>query len=267
MATNYYGRCYKYRSFGDVDSAQRSHLFDLLVRRGMMFSSPSKFNDPYDCNPLFIRGSDPAKDRALIGKDWDEGRKRAAIPKPPRKERERRITEIMTKLSTPQGASDAFKPHLDQKTGVFCMSKDWRLLTQWAYYADSGKGLCLEYEVRQGEFDIAYEVEYNNERPKVEIARLLADEQYRKEALFTSIIRKATDWKHEQEVRGFQRGPGIYSHPEDMLTAIMIGLAAEPTDVKWLIDVLRDSGITVPIYQTELNAETYELQRRLIAER
>lgn len=265
MTEYFYGSCFKYRRFGGVGSIERTHLEDLIVRRTMMFSSPNSFNDPYDCSPIFLRGSDPAEDRANLGRAWDEGRVRAGHARLPRDARERHISEVMRQLSTPEGAASHFKPFLDRDTGVFCMSKDWRLLTQWAYYADGGRGLCLEYDVRPNEgFDCVFEVEYCDQRPRVEIVRLLHDSDYRRQALFASVIRKATDWAHEREVRALHTQPGILTHPERMLVAIMIGIAAGDEDVEWLLKILRENEIRVSVYRTALTTESFALQRRIV---
>jgi hypothetical protein len=110
-----------------------------------------------------------------------------------------------------------------------------------------------------------FEVEYSNERPRVNIARLLGDSVYQTDALFAAVIRKATDWAHEREVRALQRKPGIVIHPPNMLAAIMIGVAAEKSDVQWLLDLLKQQNLQVPVYHTELSTESYTLERRLIS--
>lgn len=241
---------------------ERQHLADLLVNRRMMFSSPNAFNDPYDCRPVFKRGTNAAKDRARIGGAWDEGRKRAGMPKPSRGERERHITHVMLELSTQEGAAAQFKPFLDNQTGVFCMSKDWCLLTQWAYYADEGRGLCVEYEIeRDAGFDRVFGVQYSDERPVVEISRLLCDDEYRTKALFAAVTTKAADWAHEREVRALQMKAGLATHPLGMLRSIMLGIAATDRNVQWLIELLKENEITVPVYRTELSLDTFTLER------
>jgi hypothetical protein len=266
MTNYFYGSCYKYRRFGGPDSAAREHLANLILKRRMMFSSPDSFNDPYDCTPVFIRGSKPAEDRVHIRRAWVEGSELAGVPKLPSDEIEGHVSNVMKQLSTPEGAAAHFKPFLHDHTGVFCMSQDWRLLTQWAYYADGGKGLCLEYAVNPAQgFDCVFEVEYSNERPRVNIVRLLAESDYRTEALFAAVTRKATDWAHEREVRALQNKPGVVIHPPRMLAAVMIGIAAVENDVQWLLDILRGENIRVPVYQTQLSPESFTLQRRQIS--
>lgn len=252
----FYGSCYKYRVFGQRSSAQREHLARLITNREMMFSSPNRFNDPYDCHPIFVIGK-PAEDRARIA--------RAAHPtqpKPTKSQENHHISRVMAQLSTHEGAAAHFKPFLDRGTGVFCMSKDWRLLTQWAYYADDGRGLCLEYKVEQRSgFDRVFEVEYQIQRPQVHVARLLDDNEYRVRALFAAVTTKASDWAHEQEVRALGDEPGVLVHPPGMLTAILVGAAASEEDVKWLADLLREHRLSVPLYRACLSSESYSLER------
>ena len=186
--------------------------------------------------------------------------------RPSRDERDRHITRVMLELSTPEGAAAQFKPFLDKMTGVSCMSKDWRLLTQWAYYADEGRGLCLEYHVeRETGFDCVFEDQYSDERPIVEISRLLCDDAYRTTALFAAVTRKALDWAHEREVRALQMKPGLATHPPGMLRSILIGIAAAKRDIQWLIGLLKENDISVPVYRTELSPATFNLERKLLA--
>jgi hypothetical protein len=258
----FYGTCYKYRAFGLSDSKERAHLADLICGRQIMFASPSTFNDPYDCRPVFFRGSNPAEDRARIERAWRAGSKPAGNPKLPRKDVDRHVTNVMEKLGTNEGAEAEFKPYLDRGIGVFCMSRDWRLLTQWAYYADAGKGICLEYEIMPNAgFDCVFEVDYCDERPRVEITRLLDDAAYRTQALFTAVIRKARAWSHECEVRALQRRPGIVIHPENMLVAIMVGISARQSEIDWLRALLAKARMEVPLYKTKLNSRSYTLER------
>lgn len=258
----FYGNCYKYRNFGVPGSDERAHLEQLIAGRQMMFASPNTFNDPYDCRPVFIRGDDPAQDRKWIGRAWEEGRIREGHPKPSKPEIERHISNVMAELSTPEGAASYFKPFIDTRTGVFCMSQGWNLLTQWAYYSDAGRGLCLEYSVNPGGgFDCVYPVDYAKERPVVQIARLLVDAEYRADALFAAVIRKAPDWAHEHEVRALQMKPGLFTHPENMLRSIMLGICAADDDVLWLTSLLRKHSVEIPLYHTRLSPHSFSLER------
>ncbi|MCE8019316.1 DUF2971 domain-containing protein [Halomonas sp. MCCC 1A11036] len=260
----FYGSYYKYRVCGKRGSAQREHLARLITNREMMFSSPSRFNDPYDCHPIFVTG-EPAEDRARIARARREGHARAAHPaqlKPTKGQESQHVSRVMAQLSTHEGAAAHFKPFLDRGTGVFCMSKDWRLLTQWAYYADYGKGLCLEYEVEpKSGFDRVFEVEYQIQRPQVHVARLLDDDEYRAQALFAAVITKASDWAHKQEVRALSEEPGVIVHPPGMLTSILVGAAASEDDITWLAELLREHRLKIPLYLARLSSESYSLER------
>lgn len=263
MAPYFYGKCYKYKRFGAVESAEREHLKNLIQYRKMMFSFPSQFNDPYDCCPVFILGNDPAEDRRRIGDAWEEGRKRAGHRKPNRKELSRHVSKVMQELSTPEGAARHFKPFLDRGTGVFCMSKDWSLLTQWAYYADNGAGLCLEYTVHQDSgFDRVFDVQYTNARPKINIPKALSDNDYRTRAFFDAVTHKALDWSHEQEIRALHTEPGLHMHPEGLLTSVMLGPSASNVDIDWLMHIVGNSTETPVIYRAILSPDTFAMKRQ-----
>jgi len=54
--------------------------------------------------------------------------------------------------------------HMDSKSGVLCMSKNWDSPLMWAHYADSHKGIVLGFDVPERAF---YKVDYVKDRPRL----------------------------------------------------------------------------------------------------
>lgn len=259
----YFGKCYKYRAFFDPGSVERGYLENLITKREAYFASPLEFNDPYDCRPTYTRGSDPKEDRRRIARAWEEGRVKAGHPKPSRSERSRHVTKVMAKISSPEGAAAHFHPYLQSGIGVFCMSKRWDLLPQWAYYGDVGRGVCLEYDIQEDSgFSRVYEVEYSSDRPCVEITRMLYDREYQTDALFRAVMTKARAWAKEKEVRALHSKSELLEHPHGILKAIIVGQMASAENVTWLKTILKNSGMEdMPVEQVRLNELGFKLDR------
>lgn len=82
------------------------------------------------------------------------------------------------------------------KRGILSFSRSWSSPLLWAHYADKHRGICLGFDVARTDKAYLKNVEYVKERfpfpdkPNQEFAEQL---------LFT----KFTDWKYEEEVRGY----------------------------------------------------------------
>ena len=252
----FYGRCYKYRPFPPEGSQERGRLRSLIKDQQMWFSDPARFNDPFDCNPVQAWNPDRQRYRASFERETLD-QLQAQLPNTPADT----LTEFAEQFAA-QAESDWPKPVLTTNTGIFCMSKRWDSLTQWAYYADGGRGLCLEFEVtREPGNPPVYEVRYDDERPVVEVG--CETEDQRKEVsreTFFAWTCKAMDWQHEREVRAFRKDPGLYQYPPEMLKNIIVGAFISEVDLDWLTAIS-----PVPIEQVRLSDSNYQLERHFVA--
>ena len=97
---------------------------------------------------------------------------------------------------------------------VYCFSKTNKSILLWSHYADSHKGVCVEFEVEPTEKDMV-EVIYSSEISKFDIvsvtSKILAldflnvrfnpsDDDFNKK-IMKPYYTKALDWKYEEEVR------------------------------------------------------------------
>tara|TARA_Y100001951_G_C11264543_1_gene254628 strand:- start:39 stop:713 length:675 start_codon:yes stop_codon:yes gene_type:complete len=87
--------------------------------------------------------------------------------------------------------------------GVLCFSQSYSNPVQWAHYANSHKGLCLEFEVPINDL---VKIEYVTTRPDFESFKdslELSSEAYLKHMLSV----KYSHWSYEQEVRKIIKFP------------------------------------------------------------
>lgn len=102
---------------------------------------------------------------------------------------------------------------IKEKTLITCFSKRNDSTLMWSHYADSHRGICLEYSIsNKDNYD---DVEYTNKQPKMKLYNLVSaflghsiigkelkasEFKYTKEIL-TPFFVKSLDWKYEEEVR------------------------------------------------------------------
>jgi hypothetical protein len=88
----------------------------------------------------------------------------------------------------------ASRIELGRNNGILCFSQYWHNPVLWAHYAESHKGLCLGFDVPDGQRSVSYE-----EHPIKLTPRQLADPDLRiAEAM---VFTKYAHWQYEDEVR------------------------------------------------------------------
>lgn len=133
-------------------------------------------------------------------------------------------------------ATEKFK-----EIGVFCTCatgpRDNLLL--WGYYANSHKGVCMEFDVQQEESDLfkkGASVEYVPSYPVLD----WFDNQY---VIFNRVFIKSQHWAHEKEIRYFHEKCGIYPFTPKVLVSIYFGISINEKARRGILDLLN-----VPIY-------------------
>lgn len=221
-------RFYRYRSLADG----KAEFVERTVHYGeIYFPKPSSFNDPFDCRPSFsfeaTKAEMTAYYRGLVKKynsDLNrEGRRREArntIGDWERSPRNPKTLRYVTELHTKQ---------ITENIGVLCLSEVHNDILMWSHYADSHRGVCLEFD---GYFDVfanAQKVDYPPTRPRINPFR-----QNPIEMMEAALLTKAEHWKYEREWRIVQytSGPGIKYFPPESLTGIILGAQISDIDTE-----------------------------------
>ena len=157
------------------------------------------------------------------------------------------------------------------KVRISCFSKRNDSILMWSHYADSHKGVCLEFEENR---DFFRTVEYSVKRPKLSLyeatARALAfdflgekltyqDKDFA-DKMLKPIYTKSTDWSYENEVRCIlsdiePNTPGYHfdgenSYIDMKITKLYIGSKADPESIKELLYFAEKRKIPV-VYMKE----------------
>lgn len=163
-------KIYKYFSFGDETDVKQLYFIKLntLLENKIFFSSIKNFNDPFEFETAYI--SDDIKGPGYDAAKLRELVNRAAI----------RIASFST---------------------------DGLNVPMWAYYSDSFKGYCVEYDVDNK--DKFFPVKYLEDRISSYMSSSILhnndEETYLKLAQIFST--KYIGWEHEKEIRAVVKRP------------------------------------------------------------
>ena len=171
-------KLYKFRNIDE-------RTFEIIKNNEFYFSSPNKFNDPFDCN-LFYKNTYSKEE---IQEDYLRFIKRYPSCT---------ISQMEQKFGR-NNSEQFFLEHqkmnnkLVEECGILSLSKECNNITMWSHYADNHKGLVFELDVVK---DISFFrlfglVEYKTEY------ELLSYAKNNREELVKLFLTKYTDWEYE----------------------------------------------------------------------
>ncbi|EAB0126184.1 DUF2971 domain-containing protein, partial [Salmonella enterica] len=151
--------------------------------------------------------------------------------------------------------------------GIYSLSKTFEDELLWAYYADSHRGFCLEYELDElMEYrmrdELVIPVDYQEKMPCITDIDLLDFFESKKMAgnLNRKMIgTKSLRWKHEDEVRIVTGQSGLYKYKPSSLKSIYFGCRCDSRFIKLVMKVLCGRGLKY--YKMSMKADTYKLER------
>ncbi|UCV13611.1 DUF2971 domain-containing protein [Quatrionicoccus australiensis] len=229
-----------------------------ICHNELFFPQPSLFNDPFDCRPSFVfEGSDEeiityyARILKKHRPHWtDEQRLRESRAKVADSERSPRNPAAVKRVQ------DLHTEQITEKIGVLCLSTVKDDILMWSHYADSHRGICLEFDGYFDFFSHAQEVKYPTVRPRINPFR-----QNNEDMMEAALLTKADHWKYEQEWRivHYTGGPGIYRFPEEALTGVILGAHISPKDERKVREWVDGRHHQVNVYRSTPCDTTFSL--------
>lgn len=223
------------------------------------FTSPARFNDPFDCRPLHrLNGSEEEVKRYVIG---------LFSKFQPHQDPEERATEVDAILADPN--RDPRRPENLQifaalmgslatdQTGMLCRSGAPDVPLMWSHYADSHAGVCLGFDPEASHFAIAQPVRYTRRRATVD-----PTVQTKRQMLEASLYTKSLDWAHEEEWRiVLTSGPGKYMLP-NALRSVIAGATIAHEHFKGILAWTKTLSTPVEIYRASPSPNSFEMDLR-----
>lgn len=218
---------YKYRSISP--SFRESYVKPILAQSKIYFSTPSQFNDPFECQAEVLVDSE---DPLVAGKSR---------------------LEVL----------DTVRANLREKMLIYSMSAINNHMLMWSHYADSHRGICLGFAAEGTDdiFAFAEPVIYQEALPVFD----LRSDQDPIESAKTVALVKGTRWAYEQEWRialvgrAPDREREVAFEPAT-LTEVILGCDISNND-RLAIKValaMRDSPVT--LFQAHRNALKYSIE-------
>ena len=146
------------------------------------------------------------------------------------------------------------------KIGVSCFSKNNSNLLMWSHYADSHRGMCLEFDSQVLPFSKCNEVTYKSKIPSISMDSLL-NEDLDSEFIKKLLSFKSIDWKHEEELRIFhQESNKSYVYPNNSLKAIYFGIRSDQSDIEIVCSIIKAQNPNVKFYRMEKKELTFGIK-------
>lgn len=220
-------KLYKYRS---LSGSSKRYTEAAIRKQEIYFSPPSAFNDPFECRCIV--------DLSSTDEQWAELQASALQSRDPTLSRPQALNIARSNYPRPadaqrrqieQGLRQHIIGELERDIGIFCLSRPNDDILMWAHYADSHRGVCLEFSVRVDPpfFTEAQPVRYQDGYPTFNYFNSTKDERAEK-----SFLTKSKHWAYEREFRmiDFTNGPGVRRYPRELLTGVILGCAASSSD-------------------------------------
>lgn len=202
-----------FKIYIDIVGNDKDHrLSYLLKNRKLYCTTPSGFNDPYDCNVEFdpgIADQDVLRmfktfhgNQSFTQEEWMKLVGQIGG----------RITEYLkdgqpsVDSNHKQAILDICKSALQKnvdRSRLVCFSKDQKNTLMWAHYSDKHEGICLKFSVEElkgtfGPFEGLFDMAYSELRP---LLMMTSHEFSSLEMGKKILLAKSIDWEYEQEVR------------------------------------------------------------------
>ena len=240
------------------------HIGDILVHNRVFFSSPVKFNDPFDC-ARGVRFPDPDNLREKDEGDWREYFLHLAQKRQGEHNETENIRDADAALLNGKHKDKAFikdcEKSIDeailqhgQKLGVLCLSKTPSSVSMWAHYASNHEGAVIEFDHSKfiddrgviRSFPVIYSTSLPTLREYLEAVR--SEDPLDFSRMF--FCRKSIEWKIEEEWRFFTELPEQHLNlPSGAITRVILGYRM-PAETRNLVKAWV-RGLDAPIQLAE----------------
>ncbi len=257
-------RIFKYRSFDN-----KGYFRDLLKNNELYFSSPIKFNDPFDCRvvPNYEIGSRKDIYNKLYEYNGIDYPKFSAIEL--RKKTDKDFAENYKIIKNPDLFAKRVNEMMDQIIGIFTMTEDNSNILMWSHYSDSHKGFCIEFNagrlfeicnnyIRIGDLILTKKVKYSPTYPKNNPYTIF--KKY--EAYEDWLTVKSMDWKYEKEWRLlYAKHPNEkVQFPDDIFKAIYFGVQCSDKHIEEVFELTKTKKINIKYYKAKLRRYDFGIE-------
>ncbi|MBT0654323.1 DUF2971 domain-containing protein [Geomobilimonas luticola] len=229
---------------------------DILTQSVLYFSSPSEFNDPFDCKVYY-------RNRLSVEhlKEYYFSLLRQKFPHLNREQCKTKVAQD-TKRITPEEfiakVTEGMQTSANE-LGILSLSATSTNILLWSHYAASHTGICLKFlaESTTPFFGLAQQVNYKEDYPEVDLLAHSPDDQVQ-----SFLLTKAIDWAYEEEWRiiGHNKGSGPKFFPEEFLLEVIFGARMKQEDKEEVLSWLSKRNKPVQVSQASLSPGSFSLK-------
>ena len=243
-----------------ISAGNTKFVEHLFLEKKLYHSLSNAFNDPFEGKPHFSMEAKGNKPKAIkehlikVARDNGMNKKDAT-------------TLITNSLKDPNFIPNSIseatnKTFNELRICSFTTDKDNLLF--WSHYANSHKGICIEFDASIMPIAFAYKVEYSEKYPQITYP-IPPDERAFKPALV-----KAKAWEYENEYRTMFI-PNVIRLPSDgeslfldssTITNVYIGSEISDIDKQAMLDIIKKSDFNPAIWQASLSGNSFDLEFR-----
>lgn len=247
---------YKYRPMNTPELVQR--VESIVLHNEIFFAPPPLFNDPFDLKPAFSLDAPPEcqrEDYLRLSRKFQPHFSDA--------QHNKEADSVMAKSLDAENIAgavaiiQAMYAEVLIRVGVFCVSTKRDDILMWSHYADSHRGVCLEFDGMARLMAHAQQVNYS--RKRVPINPYADDNMARMEK---AMLTKSEHWAYEAEWRLFRHieGPGSVKFCPPNLTGIILGALASQDTLDMVRKWMAQRSSPLAIYRATTSGQDFELQ-------
>lgn len=218
---------YKYHKINE-------HLLSLISQNQLWFSHQLALNDPYDCRYSFsdsYLSSLFTKATTTLLKDLQD-----LNPFFKDINQEKFLEIMLPTLKSEKWMNNFYDLQFGEMLGwcLCCFTTEAENELMWAHYADSNKGVCLEFNLSHTPelYEKLFPVKYSDDYPEINSTDEIVD------ALFV----KRNAWSTEKEWRILSNTKGGKIFSKKSLTGIYFGCNAKASDVEMVKNLLVENN-------------------------
>jgi hypothetical protein len=246
---------YKYEAFSSQSLAN-------LKNQVIYFSSPGRFNDPYDC-ALFPSIAEPSD--AEVERIRDYYLAQPDVAEKTKSEFENTSTAGLRILflRAGQNAIDSEIKRFLSLRGVSCFSESPSNLLMWSHYSGHHKGFCLEFRTDSEPFQKLHPVRYSDQMPTFDLVPMLCDRNF--DQVMDLFCTKSRDWQYEREWRAMHRDAGTaYHYPAEALSGVYFGPQASFTTLEIVALILAGQNHQVKLWRGTRSCSDFAVDFELV---
>lgn len=242
-----------------MDDGRWPWVKSIVLDNELYMSSPSAFNDPFDCFPYWAKETSEAmlvsfymdlyRIKDMYGDDISRLQRALTMAR-----KIRAGDAIATGVLNE--AFDGLQASIGRNTRVACFNADPFHQLMWAHYGGSHTGVCIQFNRASEMFKRVHKVNYSKLRLEVNVF-----EHNRREVFERSLLTKSDAWAYETEWRLISmRLKDTFQMPNDAISGVIVGARASPETVARIEEWTSARKVPVPVLRARLLPHSYDIE-------